>query len=354
MLSGSSATSTGVAAAARAAAASAFAAFLASARDTFAGRASAGAVAALAALARRNQYASTGTIVSETKREATSAIVTVSANGRNSSPVMSPTKASGRNTATVVIVDAVIAPATSRTAVMMEKARPSGLLSRAAVMCRLMFSMTTMESSTTRPIAMVSAPRVRMLSVYPVACSPMNVMSTDVGIEMAVTRVARMSSRKIRMMSTANARPSSPSVASDSIDSSMYGAWSKTTTSSTSEPRASSRSGMSARTPFETSTVFAAGSLVTAMVSAGSPLTREMLVTGLSVNATDATSPMTTTSPGSVCPTRGSAAMSSTEPSLDPVCTAKVLSSSVICPAGSSTPFCWRVRLIAVEVRPAS
>ena len=38
------------------------------------------------------------------------------ANGRNSSPVRSPTKAIGRNTATVVIVDAVMAAATSRTA----------------------------------------------------------------------------------------------------------------------------------------------------------------------------------------------------------------------------------------------
>ena len=44
------------------------------------------------------------------------AIVTVSAKGRNSSPVMSPTNAIGRNTATVVIVDDVIAVATSRTA----------------------------------------------------------------------------------------------------------------------------------------------------------------------------------------------------------------------------------------------
>ena len=65
---------------------------------------------------RRNQYASTGTIVSATNRDAVIAIVTVSANGRNSSPVTSPTKAMGRNTATVVTVEAVIADATSRTA----------------------------------------------------------------------------------------------------------------------------------------------------------------------------------------------------------------------------------------------
>jgi hypothetical protein len=54
--------------------------------------------------------------VSATKSDAVIAIVTVNAKGRNSSPVTSPTKAIGRKTATVVIVDAVIAAATSRTA----------------------------------------------------------------------------------------------------------------------------------------------------------------------------------------------------------------------------------------------
>ncbi|CAH0309162.1 hypothetical protein SRABI128_04447 [Microbacterium sp. Bi128] len=44
-------------------------------------------------------------------------MVTVRANGRNSAPARSPTKAMGRKTATVVRVDAVMAPATSRMAV---------------------------------------------------------------------------------------------------------------------------------------------------------------------------------------------------------------------------------------------
>ena len=42
-------------------------------------------------------------------------MVTVSANGLKSSPVIPVTNASGKNTATVVAVDAVTAPATSRT-----------------------------------------------------------------------------------------------------------------------------------------------------------------------------------------------------------------------------------------------
>ena len=63
----------------------------------------------------RNQYDSTGTIVSETSSDESIAIVTVSANGANSSPTRPPTSAIGRNTATVVRVEEVIAPATSRT-----------------------------------------------------------------------------------------------------------------------------------------------------------------------------------------------------------------------------------------------
>ena len=63
---------------------------------------------------RRNQYASTGTMVRETSSEDSRAMVTVSANGRNSSPASPATKAIGRKTATVVRVDAVMAPATSR------------------------------------------------------------------------------------------------------------------------------------------------------------------------------------------------------------------------------------------------
>ena len=107
----------------------------------------------------RNQYASTGTIVSATNSDAASAIVTVRANGRKSSPVMSLTRASGRKTATVVTVEAVTASATSRTPVLMASS-----FSSPRPRCRLMFSMTTIESSTTRPIAIVSAPSVMTLS----------------------------------------------------------------------------------------------------------------------------------------------------------------------------------------------
>ena len=98
--------------------------------------------------------------MSETSNEAASAKVIVKAKGLNISPTMPDTKAMGKNTAMVVTVEAVMAPATSRTANTIALAR--GSPSRR---CRLMFSITTIESSTTRPIEMVSAPRVSMFSV---------------------------------------------------------------------------------------------------------------------------------------------------------------------------------------------
>ena len=78
-----------------------------------------------------------------------------------------------------------------------------------------------------------------MLSEYPNAWMPMKVRSTLVGIEIAVTRVARTESRKTRITSTAKNSPSRPSCASESMDCWMYGAWSKTTVNSASSPIAS-------------------------------------------------------------------------------------------------------------------
>ena len=81
-------------------------------------------------------------------------------NGRNSSPVMPETMATGTKTATVVRVEAVTAPDTSRT----EATMSSGVSGSSPVSRRLMFSITTIESSTTRPTATVSAARVKMFS----------------------------------------------------------------------------------------------------------------------------------------------------------------------------------------------
>ncbi|CAB4589387.1 unannotated protein [freshwater metagenome] len=158
-------------------------------------------------------------MVSDTNSDASSAIVTVTANGWNSSPDKPPTKASGRNTATVVMVDAVTAVATSLT-----PSRMATMRSSPRDRCLLMFSTTTIESSTTRPIEIVTAPIVRMLSEKLLAHIPMNVSNNDVGIDTAVTSVDRIDNRKTRITMIAKTNPRSPSIASDSMLFSMNGA----------------------------------------------------------------------------------------------------------------------------------
>ena len=101
---------------------------------------------------------------------------------------------------------------------------------------------------------------------------------------------------------------------------------------------------------FETSTVLALDSLVIASVSAGSPFTREMVLTGFGASSTVATSDSFTV----LVPITGSSATCSTEVSRSPVCAESVFPSSVIWPAGISTPFCSRASEMSVRVTPAA
>lgn len=154
-----------------------------------------------------------------------------------------------------------------------------------------MFSITTMESSTTRPMAMVSAARVSRFRVLPVAFMTVNATSRDTGMDTAETAVERHEARNSRMTTTAKIRPRPPSVARPWMDSVMNGAWSNTTLTLT--PCASRRSVRSARassTVRETSTTLASGVLVTPTAREGSPSTREIEVGSASWSTTSATS----------------------------------------------------------------
>ena len=91
----------------------------------------------------------------------------------------------------------------------------------------MIFSITTIESSTTRPIAIVRALRVNRFNEYPKPARPIKATSNEVGIEIAVTSVDLQDLRKIRMMITANNRPSRPSSTRSRIDFSTNGAWLK-------------------------------------------------------------------------------------------------------------------------------
>ncbi len=141
-----------------------------------------------------------------TTNEASNATTTVSANGRKKLPAMPVRKAIGRKTATVVRVDAATAVMISRAPVYAATSGRSPSLT-----CLLMFSSTTIESSTTRPMATIMPPSVRMLSVMPCCQRAMSATSRDSGMEIAATTVARALRKNRKMTRTAKMAPASPS-----------------------------------------------------------------------------------------------------------------------------------------------
>ena len=220
----------------------------------------------------------------------------------------------------------------------------------------------------------------------------MKVMSTDTGIEIAVTRVERIDRRNTRITITAKTRPSRPSVARLSMDCWMNGAWSNTTVNFVLWPIDFSSDGIASCTAFDTATVLPEDPLKTATVIDGSPLTLEIPVTGLSLISTVATfaivfgagtttgactrgavgaaDPGAVAAPGPVAapdpaavpgpaaatiePSSGSSPICCTEVIFDPACTVRVLSPSVMEPDGSSVPFAPRASRMAWVPSPAA
>lgn len=115
-------------------------------------------------------------------------------------------KTIGRNTTTVVTVAASTGIATS-SAASMAAVRGALPMSR----CRCVFSTTTMESSTSRPITSAKPPSVIRFSVCPVASSPSSAAMIDSGIASAAIQVARSERRKSSTASAASKAPKRPS-----------------------------------------------------------------------------------------------------------------------------------------------
>ena len=103
-----------------------------------------------------------GVSVRATKPETITAPAKVRANSTNSRPVRPGVNARGANTAARVSVIATTANEISRAPL---RAALKGV--RPSSMCRKMFSSTTMESSTTRPMASTSDSSVRVLTLKP-------------------------------------------------------------------------------------------------------------------------------------------------------------------------------------------
>ncbi len=93
-----------------------------------------------------------GVVVSDTTSEMTTAAVRTAANSRNRRPMMPPISRMGRKTATSeTLIDSTVKPISRA---------PCSAASRGfmpASTCRMMFSSTTMASSTTKPVEIVRA-----------------------------------------------------------------------------------------------------------------------------------------------------------------------------------------------------
>ena len=97
-----------------------------------------------------------------------------------------------------------------------------------------MFSITTIESSITRPIATVIAPKVIMLIVTSSCFKTKNAIKIDIGIETTAISVERTSLKKSRITMIANTAPSNAFSNIVLIESSIGFAWSIISTASMS------------------------------------------------------------------------------------------------------------------------
>ena len=101
-----------------------------------------------------------GVSVKETIADTKIVTLSVTANSRKSLPMTSPINSSGINTATSeTLKDTMVKPISDA------PLRDAGSGSMPSSTYRMMFSIMTIASSTTNPVEIVSAMRVRLLSV---------------------------------------------------------------------------------------------------------------------------------------------------------------------------------------------
>ena len=154
--------------------------------------------------------ASAGTTVSESSSAAHRAKVMVSATGANSRPSSPCSDSSGRKTVTMMTTPETSGTATSRTAspVIRMRVRKSVRPCAWAKWCAV-FSTTTTEQSTSRPMAIARPPSDMMLAEIPVSRMTMKVDSTASGRMSETTSAARRLPRKRISRTTTSAIASS-------------------------------------------------------------------------------------------------------------------------------------------------
>src|SRR5436190_367082 len=140
----------------------------------------------------------------------------VMANSRNSRPMTSPMNKSGistamRDTVRLMMVKPICCEPLNAAC---KRALPRST-------CREMFSIITIASSTTKPVAMVSAIRVRLLMEKPTRYMTPKVPTSDSGTAMLGMRVAEALRRKRKMTSTTSTTASSSSNCTSAIEARM-------------------------------------------------------------------------------------------------------------------------------------
>ena len=166
---------------------------------------------------------SAGVSVSATMPDSTTEITMVAANCLYIAPVMPPTKATGIKTA-------------HNTSTMATRALPTCFIARfvatrgetpSCSMIRSTFSITTMASSTTIPMASTRPNNVRVLIVKPSACNPRNVPMIETGTASTGMSVARQLLRNRNTTSVTRNMASNNVFTTSLMDAVMNGVVSK-------------------------------------------------------------------------------------------------------------------------------
>src|SRR5260221_405456 len=211
---------------------------------------------------------SAGVSVSALNAEIATENAIVSANWRNKIPVVPGNNATGTNTATSTNDVATTAPATSFIAT---DAALCGSVMPSA-MCRSTFSITTIASSTTSPVASVMPNSVNVLMENPNALIKINVPTNDTGMVIAGMNVLRQSCKNKKMTIITSAIACSSVIITSRIDSLTTLVVSKAIAYFSPGGKFFQSRRNSAFAALSTSSAFAPGSCVTPMPTASCPL----------------------------------------------------------------------------------
>ena len=206
----------------------------------------------------------------------TSEIITaadsVTANSRNSLPTCPPMNSNGMNTATSDrLIDSTV-KLTSRA-----PSSAAFCLSIPASMWRLVFSSTTIASSTTKPVATVSAIRLRLFRLKPSKYMTENVPSSDTTVAAAGMKVARALRKKALTTSTTSAMEIKSVISTSLSDARMEFVLSDATDSFTSGGNCACSSGSKARMASTVAITLASGWRRINTITAALPLKSPMV-----------------------------------------------------------------------------